>query len=603
MPRTGVEYATDNITIYRSCPYRCHYCVPKGTRVLTADFEWVPIEKLDVGDTLIAFDERPLAGNKRRLRIAKVSSIIALRKPVYRIETDKGVICSTGEHAWLVKYRSRNGSFWRKTEKLREGLRILYFIEPTEGVNTESPAYLAGYVAGLVDGDGTYRITPSGLRHEKSCYLRVAMTDIKPLMRLKKAFRVIVGIDVSLKPHKAKSKKQLLKVETWSGYLIEDLFNEIRRYERKIEFAKGYLAGIFDSDGSTSRNYVRLVISKDEDIIEKVLRYCSMLGYEVGVEKRGDLKSILLYGELKDRIRFFLDVKPANTERAIRYLVGKFKVFDEAEILSIKRVNELVEVYDITTSTSTFFADGFASHNCWAWRLPLFRSRISRGKYDPLTEAYRYVSAVRPRIIVISFTSDPYPPEEREKRLTGKVLRALAGSTCPHRVMILTKNPKLALELDKDVLTSRRRVSFWLGSTVICLKKTDLEPKAPSPSERLEALREAYGMGITTWLSIEPIIPHVTKPEEIIERTCDYVDLYVLGSFNYSRQLGFKLSSHELRMWYASHAFKAIELAKQLNKRIILKKELARMLREIFSTPTLDLYIESEEVVGSGARL
>ena len=214
---------------------------------------------------------------------------------------------------------------------------------------------------------------------------------------------------------------------------------------------------------------------------------------------------------------------------------------------------------------------------CWAWNIALFRKRIERGRYDPVSEARKYLHRTN-RVIVVSFTADPYPPIEREKEITRKVLEVLSKNPA-NRVLILTKNPRLALR-DLDLMWNHG--DMWLGSTVIVLDKTEWEPYAPEPMDRLKALKFAKKkkLGIKTWLSIEPIIPKLTWVEDIVNEALDYVDFFVLGAFNYTKQLGVKFIDEELKIkWYRKHVPKAIELLKKYNKRFLIKRELRRYLQ------------------------
>jgi len=210
---------------------------------------------------------------------------------------------------------------------------------------------------------------------------------------------------------------------------------------------------------------------------------------------------------------------------------------------------------------------------CWAWRIPLFKSRIERGLYDPLEEAARYARMGKRKIIVVSFTSDPYPPYEKVFKKTKQVLETLASNP-RHRILVLTKNPRLALR-DLDIFKSHP--DMWLGTTVISLKPTDWEPYAPSPEERLEALKIAHSEGCKTWLSIEPIIPKVTYPEHIISETLDYIDWYVLGAFNYSKIIA-NVNKTMLKIWYEAHVVEAIKALRSYGKEFYIKKELRKYL-------------------------
>lgn len=209
---------------------------------------------------------------------------------------------------------------------------------------------------------------------------------------------------------------------------------------------------------------------------------------------------------------------------------------------------------------------------CYVWRNKLFSSRVIRGKYDPVEEAEKYLNK-KNRVIVVSFVSDPYPPEEREKRLTRRVLEVLCNSK--NKVLVLTKNPQLALR-DVDVMNG----DCWLGTTVITLNKKYWrywEPSTPyPPSRRLWALRTAHEVGVRTWLSIEPIIPETSIPENIVMKTLDYIDYYILGSFNYPERLGYTTYTPRiLYKWYSKHVTRTIEILEQHGKPYLVKKELS----------------------------
>ena len=236
---------------------------------------------------------------------------------------------------------------------------------------------------------------------------------------------------------------------------------------------------------------------------------------------------------------------------------------------------------------------------CYVWRSKLFSSRVQRGKYDPVEEARKYLNK-RNRVIVVSFVSDPYPPEEADKRITRRVLEVLSGNPC-NRVMVLTKNPGLALR-DLDVM---KKGNIWLGTTIITFFRPfyrKLEPYAPSPLERVKALVEAHKEGVRTWISIEPIIPFITYPEEIVRLTLVLgVDYYVLGAYNYYNRITLptieyreetkyvkknveinlsSLTRDILKVWYVIHVSKAIELLESYGRKYFIKKELQAFLEE-----------------------
>ena len=237
---------------------------------------------------------------------------------------------------------------------------------------------------------------------------------------------------------------------------------------------------------------------------------------------------------------------------------------------------------------------------CWAWRVPVNAARITRGQYDPLIEAMRVArKAVPGERVVVSFTSDPYPPWEARLNKTRSVIYLLRKEGYA-TVMVLTKNPVLALK-DIDVMLmkiaySRYDVEAWLGTSITSadteqLWSPTLEPGAPRTLMRLTALREYQRQGGRVWLSIEPIIPVNHRdfhPEEIVDAALRHLDpgkiaLVVLGRLNYIPQIRkhmpFQLPSEdEEREYYRGHIPEALDRLREHGVPVHVKRELAQVL-------------------------
>lgn len=244
----------------------------------------------------------------------------------------------------------------------------------------------------------------------------------------------------------------------------------------------------------------------------------------------------------------------------------------------------------------------------------MFSYRVSQGRYDPIKEAWRIVKrAGAEDRVVVSFTSDPYPPEEAFYRRTRKVLEVLSRGEAT--ILVLTKNPTLALK-DTDVFL--RREGIWLGTTIarppICrdagsVKVTkeglltcvndvwrELEPNAPSVSERINALKKAHELGIMTWVSIEPLIPmyDIATGDEIdwvsrfVFTHAKIVDWVVLGSLNYSpamqevsRIIKHEVNADTLRRYYSLIIPNIIYMLEKNKIPYYLKKELIKYVPNI----------------------
>jgi len=218
---------------------------------------------------------------------------------------------------------------------------------------------------------------------------------------------------------------------------------------------------------------------------------------------------------------------------------------------------------------------------CWA-RLPFFSTRVKKGKYDPVEKARKIPPC---NTVLISFTSDPYQGREKEERKTRAVLEVLIKERdydYDGRILVLTKNPMLAWLLDRDLYGW----GTWIGSTLISAH-TDrrIEPFAPSVEERLEALKLFSDADVDIFVSIEPIIPHVSDDigyllSQLAE--LDTLRCVIFGALNYYKQLKlpWKFTKKQLQKYYLANVPNWLYLCKELGIDFYVKKE----LREYFFT-------------------
>ncbi|MDI6720658.1 radical SAM protein [Methanoculleus sp.] len=138
------------------------------------------------------------------------------------------------------------------------------------------------------------------------------------------------------------------------------------------------------------------------------------------------------------------------------------------------------------------------------------------------------------RPILLSFTTDPYQPLDVEVQLTRKAIQILHRYNL--KVFILTKGGSRA-ERDFDLLAERPELSAFGVSLVFSDEgmRREMEPFAANTEERIVSLQKAHGMGIYTYVSLEP----VWDPDqslELIERTHDVVDYFKVGKLNHNER-------------------------------------------------------------------
>ena len=121
--------------------------------------------------------------------------------------------------------------------------------------------------------------------------------------------------------------------------------------------------------------------------------------------------------------------------------------------------------------------------------------------------------------ISIANSSDPYPPEERKFLLTRESLKAILNHG--FRVQLITKSDLITRDID---LIKHGNCSVSFTITTLDDKVAErLEPRAPPPSRRLEALRKLANAGIPCSVRIDPLIPYINtyNLEELVRKVAD----------------------------------------------------------------------------------
>ncbi|MBB5538597.1 PA0069 family radical SAM protein [Rhizobium giardinii] len=124
---------------------------------------------------------------------------------------------------------------------------------------------------------------------------------------------------------------------------------------------------------------------------------------------------------------------------------------------------------------------------------------------------------VRP--IAIGTNTDPYQPIEKEWRIMRQVLEVLKA--CDHPVMIVTKSAMVMRDIDLLApMAEKGLAKVGLSVTTLDRKLARLmEPRASTPSKRLEAIKALAEAGIPSTVMMAPVVPALNDHE--IERVLE----------------------------------------------------------------------------------
>lgn len=125
--------------------------------------------------------------------------------------------------------------------------------------------------------------------------------------------------------------------------------------------------------------------------------------------------------------------------------------------------------------------------------------------------------------IALGTNTDPYQPIDGRFQITREILKVLRDFR--HPVSIVTKSNRVLRDLDilsEMAAMNLARVALSVTSLDRKLSRS-MEPRAPTPERRLEALRELSAAGVPTTVMTAPLIPALNdhEMEAILEQARD----------------------------------------------------------------------------------
>jgi DNA repair photolyase len=517
------------INPYRGCSHACTYCLSGETLVLLADGRSKPLRDVRIGDSVYGTVR---IGNYLRYVPTEVLAHWRTTKRAYRIRLEDGTeLIASGDHRFLTdegwKYVT-DGCGATQRPNLTVQNHLLGFGQPPDGPK-HCDEYRAGYLSGILRRDGSIGACcyPRGSVTSRVYRFRLALSDKEVLHRAER-FLAEAGIETARLEFGARQPMAAIR---------SSRRGTVERIHRLIEFPsqpsdqweRGFLAGIFDAGGSYSRGILR-ISNTNPRIIERITSSLAAFGFDFKVEckQRNGLKTVRILGGLPEHMRLFHLVDPAITRK--REIVGvAVKSRARLRVVSIEPLGFDLPMYDITTGTGDFIANGMISHNCFARNthtyLDLdygedFNSRVVV-KINAAELLRKELAAPRwtGEHIAMGTNVDCYQRAEGRYRLMRGILGALRDHRNPFS--ILTKGTLILRDL--DLLTEAGAVTEV--STNVSVGSVDrdnwrsIEPGTPQPGQRLRVCRTLNANGIACGVLMAPILPYLTDSPRHLERT------------------------------------------------------------------------------------
>jgi DNA repair photolyase len=522
------------INPYRGCSHACVYCSWGGTPILMADGQHRKLADLEVGDAIYGTVQR---GQYRRYAYTTVLAKWTSVRSAYRVTLEDGTeLIASGDHRFLT---SRG---WKHVSGAEQGpLQRPHLTTGVSMVGTgpfvpqpaETPEYRRGYLCGVIRGDGhvgSYRYARPNRTIDEVHRFRLALADTEALRRISDYLdRFGVSTTEFAFAGATDNHRAITAIRTRARQNVEQIAELISWPTlASVSWRKGFLAGIFDAEGGRN-DFALRIANCDEQIIGWMADSLKRFGFDVAYDRTRNpngLTSVRIRGGLSEHLRFFHLTDPAITRK--RSIEGQMvKTFEKLRITSVESLGLRMPMYDITTGTGDFIANGVVSHNCFARPTHKYldfdagrdfeREIVVKVNAPEVLRVELAKPSWKKEHVALGTNTDPYQWVEGRYRLMQGIWEAMRdfGNPCS----VLTKSPLLLRDLPL-MLEIAERASFSACLSIPTLDEKAwraTEPHTPNPKARLEAVAELNRAGIPTGVLIAPLMPGVNDAPHQIE--------------------------------------------------------------------------------------
>jgi DNA repair photolyase len=501
------------INPYRGCTHACVYCMSGDTPILMADGRTKPLEEIRPGDEIYG------TARERFYRRYVTTTVLAhwsTVKPAHRVVLADGTeLITSGDHRFLTvrgwKHVTGAEPGRRARAHLTENDRMMGVGAFARGPE-DSPGYRRGFVSGMIRGEDRLLADPAAWG--------------RLLDYLREPADVLEGLEAAIAVGAGTPRY-------FGGFPTEDddTIGEMTRWPRAAgeDWCRGYLAGMFDAQGSNSRSQLR--ISTDDREVLAWVEWCFWrLGFRTVSDEParvGGRMCVRLLGGARERLRFMHTVAPASTSKC--NLAGLTVKSDaRLEIAAVEPLGVDMRLYDITTGTGDFIANGVVSHNCFARPTHKYLDMNAGRDFEKeivvkvnVPEVLRHELARpswRGEHVALGTNTDPYQWVEGRYKLMPGIWEAFRDFRNP--CSVLTKSPLLLRDIGlmKEVAEVAPITASLSIPTLDEKAWRATEPHTPNPRARIEAVAELNRAGIPTGVLVAPLMPGINDSPEQVER-------------------------------------------------------------------------------------
>jgi DNA repair photolyase len=198
----------------------------------------------------------------------------------------------------------------------------------------------------------------------------------------------------------------------------------------------------------------------------------------------------------------------------------------DMRVLSIERTGTDIQMFDITTGTGDFVANGVVSHNCFARTTHTYMDmNAGRDFESKIVVKVNAPDLLRKELrarkwmgehIAMGTATDPYQRAEGRYKIMKRIIETLTEFRNPFS--ILTKGTLIV----RDLELLQKAAAVMDVSTAFSIGTLDedvwakSEPGTPHPRKRIETVRRLNDAGIPCGVMLAPILPGISDhPDQL----------------------------------------------------------------------------------------
>lgn len=334
-------------------------CFTKGHKVLMANFTYKNIEKVKIGDEVIGLAE----GNIRTFTRTKVLKTLKNESnSLVDVTVGGQTIRCTRDHKWLVRCNPTSNLVWQDTNIITSK-----YVKDLQYQHLNQSNFDRGWLQGVLDGDGWFTDNQIGL----------ASTDKEIIERFDK---ILKKLKIIPRQHRTNKEKHVVRSVIYKEAEVEKIHFYLQSANTSnSSYRRGYLAGIYDADGSVHQRVgcQPVIYNSSENILLRIESYLSSLrihytksiNYKKGApvthihnNKYKHTKDLWVIS-ITDGFKFFTYC-PGVLQRKQKVGYTLKNIRNQSQFESVLPIQDNEEVYNLSTETGNYIINGFIVHNC-----------------------------------------------------------------------------------------------------------------------------------------------------------------------------------------------------------------------------------------------